>query len=102
MDTEHVIFFNHAIRLAGTLYKPKGGRQKNHPYVTATNTQTPGARPRRGRRILRRIGRGLKWLGIAILALAFVGVIYQTIATEIDKRNHLPPGQMIEVGGYRL
>jgi hypothetical protein len=31
-----------------------------------------------------------------------LGMLYQIIATEMDKRSHLPPGEMVDVGGYRL
>ena len=37
-----------------------------------------------------------------IIILPVSGALYQTIATEIDKRNYPPPGQMVDVGGYRL
>jgi pimeloyl-ACP methyl ester carboxylesterase len=42
----------------------------------------------------------LLWGLLAILPLS--GALYQIIATEIDKRNYPPPGQMVDVGGYRL
>jgi pimeloyl-ACP methyl ester carboxylesterase len=69
---------------------------------TATNTQAERARPRLGRRILRGIGRGLKWLGIALIVLAVLGVAYQTIATEIDKRTYSPRGQLYTVNGHQM
>jgi pimeloyl-ACP methyl ester carboxylesterase len=30
------------------------------------------------------------------------GAIYQAVATEVDQRNYPPPGQLVDVGGYRL
>jgi len=42
------------------------------------------------------------WLVIGIVTLATIGAAYQTIATQLDKRAYLPPGQMIDVGGYQL
>lgn len=42
------------------------------------------------------------WLIIGIITLAALGAVYQTIATAMDKRALPPPGQMIDVGGYRL
>jgi pimeloyl-ACP methyl ester carboxylesterase len=42
------------------------------------------------------------WLSIGILSLAAIGASYQIIATMIDQRAYLPPGQMIDIGGYRL
>ena len=41
-------------------------------------------------------------LAIAPIALGVIGVIYQFIATKIDKHNYPPPGQMVDVGGYKL
>ncbi len=51
---------------------------------------------------MRRIGRALLWLIVALLALAVVGAIYQAIATERAERAHPPPGEMVDVGGHRL
>jgi pimeloyl-ACP methyl ester carboxylesterase len=39
---------------------------------------------------------------VALLALAVAGAIYQAIATERAERTHPPPGEMVDVGGYRL
>jgi len=46
--------------------------------------------------------RGLLGLLILIVALSLVGGTYQAIATEMDKRNYSAPGQLVDVGGYRL
>jgi pimeloyl-ACP methyl ester carboxylesterase len=51
---------------------------------------------------MRRIGRALLWLIVALLALAVVGAIYQAIATERAERAYPPPGEMVDVGGYSL
>ena len=51
---------------------------------------------------MRRIGRALLWLIVALLALAVVGAIYQAIATEHAERAYPPPGEMVVVGGHRL
>ena len=48
---------------------------------------------------LKRIGLGLL---ITVIMLCAAGFIYQAVATEADKRNYPPPGQLIDVGGYRL
>jgi pimeloyl-ACP methyl ester carboxylesterase len=42
------------------------------------------------------------WLIIGFVSLATVGTVYQTIATSLDKRAYPAPGQMIDVGGYKL
>ena len=42
------------------------------------------------------------WLVIGIGSLAAIGAVYQLIATAVDQRTFLPPGQMIDVGGYSL
>ena len=46
--------------------------------------------------------RGLLGLLILIVALSVVGAAYQAIATSMDKRNYAAPGQLVDVGGYRL
>ena len=51
---------------------------------------------------MRRIGRALLWLIVALLALAVFGAIYQAIATERAERAYPPPGEMVDVGGYSL
>ncbi|HEX2991646.1 MAG TPA: alpha/beta hydrolase [Anaerolineales bacterium] len=51
-------------------------------------------------------GRGcLLWLGgslAAILGLVLVGYIYESMAEAADATAYPPPGQMVDVGGYRL
>ena len=54
------------------------------------------------RRLIRRIGKALLWLVIALLVLAVAGAIYQTIATERAERAYPPPGEMVDVGGHSL
>src|SRR4051794_17244350 len=39
---------------------------------------------------------------IMLVALATIGTIYQTVATAIDQHAYPAPGQLIDVGGYRL
>jgi pimeloyl-ACP methyl ester carboxylesterase len=39
---------------------------------------------------------------VAVLALAASGATYQSIATERAERRYPPPGEMVDVGGYRL
>ena len=51
-------------------------------------------------------GRGcLLWLGASLatlLGLMLVGYIYEPIAETVDARTYPPPGQLVDVGGYRL
>jgi pimeloyl-ACP methyl ester carboxylesterase len=51
---------------------------------------------------VRRIGRALLWSAVALLALAAVGAVYQAVATERAGRAYPAPGEMVDVGGYRL
>jgi pimeloyl-ACP methyl ester carboxylesterase len=54
------------------------------------------------RRLMRRIGMALLGLIVVLLALAVLGAIYQSIATELAERAYPPPGEMVDVGGYGL
>ena len=60
----------------------------------------------RTKRTPKRQGRGcLQWLGIglaSILVLLLVGYIYEPIAEAADAKAYPPPGEMVDVGGYRL
>lgn len=51
---------------------------------------------------MRRTGRALLRLVVALLVLALVGAIYQAIATERAERAYPPPGELVDVGGYSL
>ena len=54
----------------------------------------------------KRRGRGcLLWLGASLatlVGLALVGYIYEPMAEAADAKAYPPPGQMVDVGGYRL
>jgi pimeloyl-ACP methyl ester carboxylesterase len=54
----------------------------------------------------RRRGRGcLLWLGGAMLlavGLILVGAVYESVTEAADVQGYPPPGQMVDVGGYRL
>ena len=39
---------------------------------------------------------------IFVLVLAIAGTIYQTAAMETDKKNFPPPGNLIDVGGFKM
>jgi len=51
---------------------------------------------------LKRFVRILTWLVVGIFVLAVAGAAYQVIATQSDRRNYLAPGQLVDVGGFRL
>jgi pimeloyl-ACP methyl ester carboxylesterase len=72
----------------------------NATSATPTNTQTEKARPRRG--CLWYVKRSLKWFGIVLIALVVLGMAYQIIATEIDKRTYSPHGQLYTVNGHQM
>ena len=66
----------------------------------ATQAKPQTAQPRR--RVFLWLKRIARWLVIGIAILVAIGAAYQTIVTQLDKRAYLPPGQMIDVGGYQL
>jgi pimeloyl-ACP methyl ester carboxylesterase len=37
-----------------------------------------------------------------ILILAAAGILYQSVASTLDRRAHLMPGELIDVGGYKM
>lgn len=56
----------------------------------------------RSQKIIRFLKRSLFRATIVILLLAIAGTIYQTAATEADQRNFPPPGNLIDVGGFKM
>ncbi len=65
---------------------------------SATNAVTV-SKPRRGWRWLRRALAGLLAL---LVVVGIAGVSYQAAASAADRRNHPPPGMLVDVGGHRL
>jgi pimeloyl-ACP methyl ester carboxylesterase len=39
---------------------------------------------------------------VLLIAIASAGLIYQAVAQQIDERNFPPPGQLVDIGGYKL
>jgi pimeloyl-ACP methyl ester carboxylesterase len=39
---------------------------------------------------------------LTVLGLAGIGSLYQAIASGIDRRTYLPPGQLVDIGGRRI
>lgn len=46
--------------------------------------------------------RGLTYMTVFVIVLAIAGTVYQTAATEADRRNFPPPGNLIDVGGFKM
>lgn len=44
----------------------------------------------------------LRRIVVLIIALALVGAIYEPLAEAADAKTYPPPGQLVDVGGYRL
>ncbi len=55
-----------------------------------------------GRRAASWVGLVLAALLCGIAALLAAGLAYQAIATEVDERRYPPPGERVDVGGYRM
>lgn len=53
-------------------------------------------------RMLKRLGRVIVSIIAIVFLLAVTGVVYQTAATEADQRNFPPPGNLIDVGGFKM
>src|SRR5215212_8125670 len=69
---------------------------------TPTTMQIPSATWRSARLVLRGIGRTLAALVGLIIVLGLVGAVYESAAEAADVRAYPAPGQMVDVGGYRL
>src|SRR5690349_3513145 len=63
----------------------------NMPNTVASTLAQTSTRQRGCLFVLRR---GLKWAGLSILALLVMGVLYQTVASALDKRLYTPRGQL--------
>ena len=53
-------------------------------------------------RLLNGVKRFLKGLLVFLFVLSLTGMIYQTAGAEADKRNFPPPGNLINVGGFKM
>ena len=56
----------------------------------------------RTQKILRFVKRSIIGIVSVVLLLAIAGTVYQTAASEADKRNFPPPGNLIDVGGFKM
>jgi pimeloyl-ACP methyl ester carboxylesterase len=72
-------------------------KNMNHSTFTAIESNKP---------ILSRACRWLKRIGVTLLAVVvlglLIGFIYQTVATRLDDNRFPAPGQLVDMGGYRL
>ncbi len=44
----------------------------------------------------------LTWLMLLVVVAVGTGATYQAAANYLDRRDYMPPGQMVDVGGYKL
>lgn len=70
--------------------------------TSARETPVQAQKVQRKRGCLFQLGRGLKWFGIILVALVLLGVVYQAVAVELDKRNYPPRGQLYTVNGHQM
>ncbi len=73
--------------------------------MTTLTTSTTPAPVRTGNsfgRILRGVARGVGLAAALIAGLSLAGASYEAIASRGDARAYPPPGQMVDVGGYKL
>jgi pimeloyl-ACP methyl ester carboxylesterase len=61
-----------------------------------------GTLAQRKRSLPHRIGRGLIGLLGVVVVLGLSGAVYESAAEAADARAYPPPGQLVDVGGYRL
>jgi len=53
-------------------------------------------------RWLNRLKKFFSGLLVFVFIVSITGIIYQTAATESDKKNFPPPGNLIDVGGFKM
>jgi len=70
------------------------------PVPTTITTSAESRSQKRG--CLFYVRRTLKWFGIVLVALIVAGIVYQTVATELDKGTYTPRGQMYTVNGHQM
>ena len=68
--------------------------------VEPTIQDPPNDTPKRG--CLFQVARGLLAMVILIVALNLLGIAYQQAAEASDRQVYPPPGQLVDVGGFRM
>jgi pimeloyl-ACP methyl ester carboxylesterase len=71
-------------------------------HSTASETFEPSISATSKRGCLFLVRRGLLVLVILIITLSLLGFVYEAAAEASDRQSYRPPGQMVDVGGYRL
>lgn len=70
--------------------------------ATSMNAPQPPPRVWNLGRMLRGIGKGVALTIGLLVVFGLAGAIYESAAEASDQRAYPPPGQMVDVGGYRL
>ncbi|NWF78784.1 MAG: alpha/beta hydrolase [Chloroflexi bacterium] len=70
--------------------------------ATSMNNPHPSPHAWPPGRVLRRIGKGLAVMAGLMIVLGLAGAAYESAAEAADLRAYPPPGQLVDVGGYRL
>jgi pimeloyl-ACP methyl ester carboxylesterase len=70
--------------------------------ISTPDTIAPTQRRQRKNGFVFWIRRVLLGLLALLVGLAAIGASYQAVATAKDQQTYLPPGQLVDVGGYRL
>jgi pimeloyl-ACP methyl ester carboxylesterase len=53
----------------------------------------------------KRLGRGWRvvmWILVSVSLLLGIGAMYQVVRTAVDRNIYTPPGQLVDVGGYKM
>jgi pimeloyl-ACP methyl ester carboxylesterase len=76
-------------------------QEASHIMTSSEDTARPSEERRRTRilRWIRRIALGLLML---FVTLAVTGLVYQAVATQNDRQEFPPPGQLVAIDGYQL
>src|SRR5438876_2741226 len=87
------------------LFSLKSFSRKGHIKMTQTidrrkRSSSVSSRPRRT--IRQRLLRLLGILSLLLVGLLLLGLLYQALASAVDASHYSPPGELVDIGGYRL